>query len=157
YKSKASGRCCSRKTPPPGGSAMTPTRDCLLRWVDGMTYNRRHLSDFVTPRGPAHVVRRVRHTLARSVKGRRPGGGAAVVGTVLPPTRGPGPQEAAQRPAPRRRRGGRGPERLRQLLPQRRAGAVPQVTGPRQLAAPPGRVHGPQVGAPAARRRPPEA
>src|SRR5262249_60924843 len=96
---------------------MTPTRDCLLRWVCGMMYNRGKLSDFVLPRGPAHVVRWVRHALARSVAGRRLGGSAAAVGTVFPPARGPGPQEAAKRPAPRRPRGRRGPERLRPAPP----------------------------------------
>ena len=55
------------------------------------------------------------------------------------------------------RRGGRGPQRVRQLLPQRRGRPVPRPGRPRRPVAAAGRLHRPQGGPPRPRRGPAEA
>src|SRR5262249_51414038 len=80
--------------------------------------------------GSPHGVRRFGDALARPVAARRRGGRPAVVGTLLRTARRPRPPQAAVRAAPRGRRGGRGPQRLRQLLPPGRGGALPPVARP---------------------------
>ena len=108
-------------------------------------------------RHAACVVGRVGYTLGRTTPGRGPERGAAPVGALLPPPGGPGPQETPGRAAAGGRRGGRGPERLRQLLPRPSPGPLPAAGRPGQPVAAAGDPHGPQGVRSGARRTHPEA
>jgi hypothetical protein len=102
-----------------------------------------------TPGGSRRVRRRLGHPLDSPAGGGRPGCLPEALGGLLPPPGRAGPPQAPGG-APRcGRRGGRGAERLRQLLPPRPRGPLPPLARPeRPLAAvgPHRRAQGRQAG-----------
>ena len=73
---------------------------------------------------------------------------ALALAALLPAPGRPGARNCNPRPRRRRRRGGRGPQRLRQLLPPGRTGTIPRPEGPRRPVGAAGHPHGPQGGRP---------
>ena len=91
------------------------------------------------------------HALDRRPQGRRRLCRPAPLGAILPPPRPPRPRPAPLGAPGRgdRGRGGRGLERLRQLLPRRRPRPLPPARRPRRPLAAAGRHHRPQGPRPA--------